>query len=558
MTKIQGGHLRSYKNDNVTTQQILETLASVASAGVLNVDVEQVGSVAVPVVTGQPILPTGLYGAAGTIIEVGTKLDSIKQAIDSLPSGYTDIIGRNTGGDFVVTYTAATQLTLTNFPVYMPTFVVSMIEEVHKISATGVTTIYKREQNTMTYAAGVLTVTGAAFVNTDQFLVFTNMGKLSSSIYQEDSAHATGAAGNLTLGVRSDAENPLADNGDYIPFMMDAKGDLYVADTTSRTHLSNISTAIQIIDDTVSIDDTTTHSTGVTKGLNLMAAATPTDSAVDANDIGMLAMSLDRRLHVDANVQIGNADVDATHPLPISKDASANATGNRIWTASNVDLLGGNAINLGAGAVGTGTLRVTMATDTVSQVKGTVADDAVATADAPVKIGAVADEAASLVADGDQVHLITDRYRQVRIAGYDETQDIIKTTEQAPTWAHRTTVEHSATLNASASTYYVIPMDTYSNGSFMSRFVMGAGSSAVIKVYATNNATENIAVITIGNWYDVSNDIIGAASLSCPAGATTDAVWFLDTRMIAEYYVVEVAYTDAADSTILIRAKLTY
>ncbi len=52
----------------------------------------------------------------------------------------------------------------------------------------------------------------------------------------------------------------------------------------------------------VSVDDTTTHVTGTTEGINIMAVATPTDAAVAANDIGMVAMSVDRRLHVDADI----------------------------------------------------------------------------------------------------------------------------------------------------------------------------------------------------------------------------------------------------------------
>lgn len=61
-------------------------------------------------------------------------------------------------------------------------------------------------------------------------------------------------------------------------------------------------TALQLIDDVVATDDTTTHATGTTKGVSIMAAATPTDGSVASNDIGSVAMSLDRRLHVDAQI----------------------------------------------------------------------------------------------------------------------------------------------------------------------------------------------------------------------------------------------------------------
>ena len=48
------------------------------------------------------------------------------------------------------------------------------------------------------------------------------------------------------------------------------------------------------------IDDTSTHSTGVTSGFAFLAAATPTDGSVDANDLGVVAMTTDRRLHTSA------------------------------------------------------------------------------------------------------------------------------------------------------------------------------------------------------------------------------------------------------------------
>lgn len=66
-------------------------------------------------------------------------------------------------------------------------------------------------------------------------------------------------------------------------------------------------TALQLIDDTVFTDDTSTHSTGSTKGIGVMAVANPTDSAIDANDIGMLAMTLARALKTDLTTLAGTA-----------------------------------------------------------------------------------------------------------------------------------------------------------------------------------------------------------------------------------------------------------
>ena len=50
------------------------------------------------------------------------------------------------------------------------------------------------------------------------------------------------------------------------------------------------------INEVVATDDTTTHTSGTTKGAIIMAVATPTDTEVDANDYGALRMTTDRRM----------------------------------------------------------------------------------------------------------------------------------------------------------------------------------------------------------------------------------------------------------------------
>lgn len=71
-------------------------------------------------------------------------------------------------------------------------------------------------------------------------------------------------------------------------------------------------TALQLIDDIIFTDDTSTHTPAVTKVAGVGAVATPTDTTVEANDIGMLAMSTDRRLHTDTQIvgQDANLTVD--------------------------------------------------------------------------------------------------------------------------------------------------------------------------------------------------------------------------------------------------------
>lgn len=112
-------------------------------------------------------------------------------------------------------------------------------------------------------------------------------------------------------------------------------------------------TALQLIDDVVYTDDTSTHATGTSKGVGIMAAAAPTDASVNANDIGMVAMTTDRKLHVavmDAlpagNNNIGDVDVASVIP----------GTG-----ATNQ----GKAVDSAAGATDTGIAALAVRDDTL-------------------------------------------------------------------------------------------------------------------------------------------------------------------------------------------------
>lgn len=90
-------------------------------------------------------------------------------------------------------------------------------------------------------------------------------------------------------------------------------------------------TALQLIDDVVYTDDTSTHSTGTSKGVGMMAAAVPTDTSISANDIGMVGMSTDRRLYGDVTLQVADTDVSTTNPVPTK------------GVPSDIDINGNNA-----------------------------------------------------------------------------------------------------------------------------------------------------------------------------------------------------------------------
>lgn len=122
----------------------------------------------------------------------------------------------------------------------------------------------------------------------------------------------------------------------------DSTGLLSVDDNGGSLTVDNAD--ITTLAGTVATDDTTTHSTGSTTGISIMAAATPTDGSVAANDIGSVAMSTDRRLHTDT--QIVGQDADLTI-----------ADGGNSITVDNA------ALSVTGGGVESGALRVTLASD---------------------------------------------------------------------------------------------------------------------------------------------------------------------------------------------------
>jgi hypothetical protein len=122
----------------------------------------------------------------------------------------------------------------------------------------------------------------------------------------------------------------------------------------------------------------------------MMAAATPTDGSVDANDIGAVAMSTDRRLHVDADItaqSLANLQVQsnsanlATEATLSSIDGNITAcnTGAVVissGTVTNLSQLGGTAISMNSGTLDAGVQRVTIATDDeVNNLLGTIDAD---------------------------------------------------------------------------------------------------------------------------------------------------------------------------------------
>ena len=210
--------------------------------------------------------------------------------------------------------------------------------------------------------------------------------------YTEDVATANPIVGTATLMERDDALSTITPiEGDWAGLRCSSEGALWVqefnsdailADTANMdTNLGTLAgavtgtemqvdlvsanvtnagtfatqvdgdalTALQLIDDIVHVDDTATHATGTTKGALIMGAATPTDGSVGANDIGAIAMSTDRRMHVDAQIVGTDAALDVS-AATVTVDLGANNDVTATLDAETTKVIG--TVIPGAAATG--------------------------------------------------------------------------------------------------------------------------------------------------------------------------------------------------------------
>lgn len=238
----------------------------------------------------------------------------------------------------------------------------------------------------------------------------------------------TTSKGNAVAAVRRDADTTLVDTtNEFAPLIVDARGFLKVeafageSITVTEASASSSLTSLQLIDDIVYTDDTSTHATGTSKGALIMGAAAPTDTAVNANDIGAVAMTVDRALYGSIRDWAGTAVVTG----------SGTATGAlRVELANN----GTGLVGLNAGTNAIGKLAANSGidigdVDVTSVVAGTGAtnlgkaeDAGHTTGDTGVYVLGVRNDTPNTAltnTDADYASLTTDRVGGVRTALYE-------------------------------------------------------------------------------------------------------------------------------------------
>jgi hypothetical protein len=298
--------------------------------------------------------------------------------------------------------------------------------------------------------------------------LLVNPGTAASwGVHAEDSAHSSTHAGVQVLAVRQDSQVDFGADGDYVPLSINDAGELRVAfagaaggtsladdadftdGTTPGTPIGGVAESaspstvtegdfgwvaitlnramkVTLFDTsgnalTPAQDWTISSAIGTTGPGQILEAkdfdgsALPqTASAAEGDAIpaagSLFGITYTMLVNEDGSLQYG------TSTTPLVVDISAADTLATVTTVSTVTTLSqfaGNAINLGAGTIGTGTLRVTLATDDdVSDMATLVEANMVAhdAADAgnPLKVGAVAETSiagVTLVADADRTNL---------------------------------------------------------------------------------------------------------------------------------------------------------
>lgn len=124
-----------------------------------------------------------------------------------------------------------------------------------------------------------------------------SLATIDNVVLAEDSAHSSGHSGVMALFVRQDSHADLAADGDYIPATVDADGGLRVSIVAGAG-----SGGTSVADDADFID-------GTTSGTPVMGVYESTPTTVTDGDIGMVGITVNRRLKTSAEIT-GDAATD--------------------------------------------------------------------------------------------------------------------------------------------------------------------------------------------------------------------------------------------------------
>ena len=172
----------------------------------------------------------------------------------------------------------------------------------------------------------------------------------SAGVFAEDSPHTSTDDGQHVLSVRQDVlASSTSLDGDYASLKSNSKGELYVKDTDAATSLVDI--------------ETNTDSLAVVGG-GVEATALRVTIASDSTGVLTVDQATHDSLNLNANMQVGDADVANGNPVPVS-DAGGSLT---------VDQLAEKAADSASGTTDVGLALLSVRQDTLSSITSTDGD----------------------------------------------------------------------------------------------------------------------------------------------------------------------------------------
>jgi hypothetical protein len=315
-------------------------------------------------------------------------------------------------------------------------------------------------------------------------------------------AHDAADAGNpvKVAGVYRAAAPSVAD-GDRVDLFMDAAGRAQIRAQGEVAHDAADS------GDPIKIGGTAT-------------AAEP--AAVDEGDRVQASFNLEGRLRTDNDLTL----IGGTSVVTAGVNGLLAVGGNVAHDSADA----GNPLKIGAKASTSEPAavanndRVDLYADEYgylqAKVYGAAADDAASDATNPVKIGAVADDVVSAVADDDAVHLITDLYRRLRVidATYDSLQDanaIVSRNGPEQHYEYETLLDEDNI--AQATYYYYWDMSSYRKFGF--QFVLAGTPTITLEGTVQADGT----VPASCTYDDITNSVFGVANWTASTSGCDNA-----------------------------------
>jgi hypothetical protein len=240
---------------------------------------------------------------------------------------------------------------------------------------------------------------------------------IGNGVTGNGSPRVTIASNNTPFAIKTDLTTPGTTN--KVSLGADVVHTIVDSGALTETNSAAIKTGVELIDDAIFTDDTSTHATGTTKGIGIMAAANPTDAAVDANDIGMIAMTLARALKIDTTSIAGTGTATGNGTASAGCQRVTIASDN---TAFPVKVASGGIASgaIASGAIASGAIAAGAIAAGNTSI-ATTEDTARAAGEHLVKIGLsrldVPVANANVSTDGDYTNFICDNFGKLWVSG---------------------------------------------------------------------------------------------------------------------------------------------